>query len=148
MNKQTDLLGYRGPAGPRGQIHLLHRWKDRHHNSLHEKMEAATPKIQPVGQLPQTEQTRAGYSVENENWAQQTSCPHVQPVQSWPVWDVPVQCRCHDFRISTTALPVAWCCEVGHVARNKTTEGQALWQPGGAKEYSRFHAGNRHPRLA
>ena len=37
-----------------------------------EKMEAATPKLQPVRQLPKTEKTRAGYSVQDENWAQQT----------------------------------------------------------------------------
>ena len=36
------------------------------------KMEAATPKLQPVGQPPQTEQDRAGYSVQVENWTQQT----------------------------------------------------------------------------
>ena len=35
-------------------------------------LEAATPKLQPVRQPPQTEQTRAGYSVQAENWAQQT----------------------------------------------------------------------------
>ena len=34
------------------------------------------------------------------------------------------------------------------MARAKTTEGQALWQPGGAKEDSRFREGNRHLRLA
>ena len=32
----------------------------------------ATPKLQPVRQLPQTEQTRAGHSVQVENWGQQT----------------------------------------------------------------------------
>ena len=36
------------------------------------KMEAATPKLQPVRQPPQTEQDRAGYSVQVENWTQQT----------------------------------------------------------------------------
>ena len=56
--------------------------------------------------------------------------------------------RHHDCRTSATALPVTWCSEAGHVARTKTTEGQALWQPGGAKEDSRFREGNRHLRLA
>ena len=44
----------RRPAGPRGQIHLLLRWKDHHQNPN----QAATPKLQPVRQPPQTEQTR------------------------------------------------------------------------------------------
>ena len=34
------------------------------------------------------------------------------------------------------------------MARTKTTEGQALWQPGRAKEDSRFRGGNGHLRLA
>ena len=34
------------------------------------------------------------------------------------------------------------------MARTQTTEGQALWQPGGAKEDSRFHEGNGHLCLA
>ena len=38
--------------------------------------------------------------------------------------------------------------EVGHVAWTKTTEGQALWQPGGAEEDSHFREGNRHLHLA
>ena len=42
----------------------------------------------------------------------------------------------------------AWCFEVGHVARIDTSEGQALWQPGGAEKDSRFREGNRHLRLA
>ena len=40
--------------------------------SKKKKMEAATPKLQPVRQPPQTEQDRAGYSVQVENWIQQT----------------------------------------------------------------------------
>ena len=32
----------------------------------------------------------------------------------------------------------------GHVTRTKTTEGQALWQPGGAEEDSRFRESNWH----
>ena len=40
--------------------------------SLRKKTEAATPKLKPVRQPPQTEQARAGYSVQIENWAQQT----------------------------------------------------------------------------
>ena len=45
------------PAGTRGQIHHLYRWKD-HHQNLQEKMEAATPKLQPVSlhKLNRTEQ--------------------------------------------------------------------------------------------
>ena len=35
-------------------------------------MEAATLKLQPVKQPPQTEQDRAGYSVQAENGTQQT----------------------------------------------------------------------------
>ena len=38
--------------------------------------------------------------------------------------------------------------EAGHVARINTTEGQALWQPGGAEEDSRFRQGDRHLCLA
>ena len=34
------------------------------------------------------------------------------------------------------------------MARTNTTEGQALWQPGGAKEDSHFREGDRHLRLA
>ena len=34
------------------------------------------------------------------------------------------------------------------MARTKTTEQKALWQPRGAKEDSRFHEGNRHLCLA
>ena len=34
------------------------------------------------------------------------------------------------------------------MARTETTEGQALWQPGGAEEDSRFREGDRHLRLA
>ena len=34
------------------------------------------------------------------------------------------------------------------MARTDTTEGQALWQPGGAEEDSRFREGDRHLRLA
>ena len=40
--------------------------------SKKKKMEAATPKLQPVRQPPQTEQDRAGYSVQVENCTQQT----------------------------------------------------------------------------
>ena len=98
-------------------------------NPLQETMEAATPKLQPVWQPPQTEQTRAGYSVQAENWVQQTQCPHGQQVQGLWVWDVPIQCRHHDCRTSTTALPTTWCSEAGQGARTNTTEGQALSQP-------------------
>ena len=34
------------------------------------------------------------------------------------------------------------------MARTKTTERQALWQPGGAEEDSRFREGNRRLRVA
>ena len=40
------------------------------------------------------------------------------------------------------------CFEAGHVAWTDTTEGQALWQPGGVEEDSRLHGGNRHFHLA
>ena len=33
------------------------------------------------------------------------------------------------------------------MARTDTTEGQALWQPGGAEEDSRVREGDRHLRL-
>ena len=33
------------------------------------------------------------------------------------------------------------------MARTKTTEGHALWQPGGAKENSHFREGNGHLHL-
>ena len=36
------------------------------------KMEAATPRLQPVRQPPQTEQARAGHSVQADSWTQQT----------------------------------------------------------------------------
>ena len=36
------------------------------------KTEAATPKLQPVRQPPQTEQSRTGHFVQVENWTQQT----------------------------------------------------------------------------
>ena len=38
--------------------------------------------------------------------------------------------------------------EAGRVARTSTAEGQALWQPGGAEENSRFPEGYMHLRLA
>ena len=34
------------------------------------------------------------------------------------------------------------------MARTDASEGQALWQPGGAEEDSRLHEGNRHLHLA
>ena len=111
-------------------------------------MEAATPKLQPVRQPPQTEQGRAGYSVQVENWAQQTKRPHVQQVQGWRVWDVPMQRRHHDCRTSTAALSTIWCYEAGHMAGSDASEGQAVWQPGGAEEDSRLREGNRHLHLA
>ena len=45
------------------------------------------------------------------------------------------------------SIVVTWCFEAGHVARTDTTEGQALWQPGGAEEDSCCHEGDRHLRL-
>ena len=110
-------------------------------------MKAATPKLQPVRQPPQTEQTRAGYSVQAENWAQQTKCPRIQQIKAWWVWDVPMQRRHHDRRTFAAALPTTWCSEAGHVARANTIEGQASWQPGGAEEDSYFREGVRHLRL-
>ena len=41
-----------------------------------------------------------------------------------------------------------YCSETEHVARTSTTEGQALWQRGGAEEDSYFREGDRHLRLA
>ena len=48
---------------------------------------------------------------------------------------------------SVNVLPAAWCSEAGHVARTDTTEGQALWQPGGVEEDSCCREGDRHLRL-
>ena len=45
------------------------------------------------------------------------------------------------------ARSTTWCFEAGHVARTDTTEGQALWQPGGAED-SRFREDDRHLRQA
>ena len=58
-----------------------------------------------------------------------------------------VQRRHHDYRTSTTVLPITYCSEARHIARTETTEGEVLWQPGGAEEDSRFREGNRHLRL-
>ena len=110
------------PAGTRGQIHHLYQWKDHHQNPLQEKMEAATPKLQPVRQPPQTEQDRAGYSVQVENGTQQTYRLHIQQIQGWRVWDVPMQHRHHDCRTSTAALSTTWCYEVGHMAGTDASE--------------------------
>ena len=50
--------------------------------------------------------------------------------------------------VPTNCSGPTWCSEVGHVAsRTDTTEGHALWQPGGAKKDSRFCDGDRHLRL-
>ena len=64
-----------------------------------------------------------------------------------------MQHRHHDCRTSTAALSTAWCFEAGYVAWILqcywvTTEGQTLWQPGGAEEDSHLHDGSRHLRLA
>ena len=59
-----------------------------------------------------------------------------------------MQHRHHDCRTSTAALSTTWCYEAGHMAGTDVTEGQALWQPGGAEEDSRLLEGNRHLRLA
>ena len=49
---------------------------------------------------------------------------------------------------ANAALPTMSCSEVGRVARTNTTEGQALWQPGGAEAGNHFREGDRHLRLA
>ena len=63
---------------------------------------------------------------------------------------MPIQRRHRECKASTSALPTTSCFEAGQVARSNTTEGQALWQHGGAEEDSRFHEGDtdRHLRLA
>ena len=61
--------------------------------------------------------------------------------------DVPTQRRHHGCRASTAALPPTRCYEAGHVVRIDATEGQALWQPGGAEEDSCFREGDRRLRL-
>ena len=73
---------------------------------------------------------------------------HVQQIQGWQVWDVPMQHRHHDRRTSTAALSTTWCYEVGHMAGFDASEGQAVWQCGGAQEDSRLREGNRHLHLA
>ena len=59
-----------------------------------------------------------------------------------------MQRRHHDCRTSTAALSTARCYEAGHMAGSDATEGQAVWQPGGAEEDSRLREGNRHLHLA
>ena len=61
-------------------------------------------------------------------------------------------------RTSVPTHPEGCCCRVykgttspqtpRHLAWTDATEGQALWQPGGAEEDSRLHEGNRHLHLA
>ena len=52
--------------------------------------------------------------------------------------------RHDDCRTSTAAPPTTRCIEDGHVARTDTTEGQALRQPGRAKEVGHFCGSDRH----
>ena len=59
-----------------------------------------------------------------------------------------MQRRHHDCRTSTAALSTIWCYEAGHMAGSDASEGQAVWQPGGAEEDSRLREGNRHLHLA
>ena len=72
-NEQADQLAREG-----GQLEQEDRYttytdeRPSSKPSPRKKIEAATPKLQPVRQPPQTEQDRAGYSVQVENWAQQT----------------------------------------------------------------------------
>ena len=40
------------------------------------------------------------------------------------------------------------CYEAGHMVRTDASDGQAVWQPGGAEEDSRLREGNRHLHLA
>ena len=97
-------------------------------------------KFESARQPSQTEQTRAGHSVQAENWAQ-----YAQQLQNWWVWDVPMQRRHHDGRTSAAALPTARCSEAGHVAWYQWwTSSISPWQPGGAQEDSCFCAGDWH----
>ena len=148
MNRQTSLPGREASWNKRTDTPLTPIKRPSLKPYPGKKMETATPKLQPVRQPPQTEQIRTGYSVQVENWTQKTQRPHVQQVQGWRVWDVPMQCRHHECRTPTAALSTTWCYEAGHVAWTNATEGQALWQPGGAEEDSRFHEDNRHLHLA
>ena len=59
-----------------------------------------------------------------------------------------MQRRHLDCRTSTAALSTTRCYEAGHMARSDATEGQAVWQPGGAEEDSCLREGNRHLHLA
>ena len=61
--------------------------------------------------------------------------------------DVPMQHTHHDCRTSTAALSTTWYYEAGHMAGTNASEGQALWQPGGAEEDGRLREGNRHLHL-
>ena len=44
-----------------------------------------------------------------------------------------MQCSHHDCRTATAALSTARCYEAGHMAGSDATEGQDVWQPGGAE---------------
>ena len=69
-NEQADML-----ARGRGQLDQEDKctpFTPMKRPSSKPLMKAATPKLQPVRQLQQTEQTTAGCSLQDENWAQQT----------------------------------------------------------------------------
>ena len=73
MSKQTGLPGRDASWNKRTDKYTTYTDEKTIIKTLSKKkMEAATPKLQPVRQPPQTEQDRAGYSVQVENWAQQT----------------------------------------------------------------------------
>ena len=71
MSKQTGLPGREANWNKRTDIPPI-LMKRPSSKPSPRKMEAATPKVQPVRQPPQTEQDRASYSVQVENWTQQT----------------------------------------------------------------------------
>ena len=81
-------------------------------------------------------------------------------VECWVRTSVPAHpkgCCCWVYKGTTTpqtpraphaALSTIWCYEAGHMAGSDASEGQAVWQPGGAEEDSRLREGNRHLHLA
>ena len=72
-NEQTDQLAREGGQLEQEDRYTSYADKKTIIKTLSKKkMQAATPKLQPVRQPPQTEQTRTGHSVPVENWTQQT----------------------------------------------------------------------------
>ena len=67
-NEQADQIAREGGHVKQEDRYTSYKKKKKQQ----QKTAAATPNLQPVRQPPQTEQTRTGYSVQVENWTQQT----------------------------------------------------------------------------